>query len=191
MWSVPIPYLDRRHPKTELRARAPSVRIKCPCDTDDRLWSREMLLMTKRRQALGRDGEAEAARFLEARGYRIVARNVRAARVEIDLIAQRASLIAIVEVKSRRATSPDGFGGHAQAAEAVDPQKQARLRRGARAWLDTNRSLSRRASRVRFDVVTCLLESAPTPQSRESAPRNDTTSPEGARWSVQHWEAAF
>ena len=56
--------------------------------------------MTKDRRWLGREGETRAARFLESRGYRIVARNVRADRVEIDLVARRGTLLAFVEVKS-------------------------------------------------------------------------------------------
>ncbi len=40
------------------------------------------------RASLGRLGEDAAARYLAARGYRIVARNVRADRVELDLIAR-------------------------------------------------------------------------------------------------------
>jgi len=34
------------------------------------------------------------------RGYRIVARNVRADRVEIDIIARRGRVLAFVEVKT-------------------------------------------------------------------------------------------
>lgn len=150
--------------------------------------------MTKRRQSLGREGETRAARFLEARGYRIVARNVRAARVEIDLIAGLDGVLVFVEVKSRRATGPDGFGGHGQAAEAVDERKQARLRRGARAWLDEHPAARRRSRRIRFDVITCLhAESASRnpPESVGSCPQNDDTAPERARWSIEHWEAAF
>jgi putative endonuclease len=137
--------------------------------------------MTRRRQALGREGEERAARYLEARGYQIVARNVRAERVEIDLVACRARVLVFVEVKTRRASGPDGFGRHASAAEAVDTRKQARLRRGAIAWLDAHPGLRRRFGTLRFDVVTCL---APA--------RNETTASSGeARWSFEHWPAAF
>ncbi len=132
-----------------------------------------------------------AARFLEARGYRIVARNVRAARVEIDLIARRGPTLVFVEVKSRRATGPDGLGGHGRAAEAVDDRKQARLRRGALAWMGEHASIRRRSRRVRFDVVTCLLDESPRGDARETAAQNDDTAPERARWSIEHWESAF
>lgn len=152
--------------------------------------------MTRRRLALGRDGETHAARYLTTRGYRIVARNVRAARVEIDLIARRGRMLVFVEVKARRATGADGFGRHGGAAEAVDARKQARLRRGAQAWLASNPEERARAHRVRFDVITCLLEATPAPpaatsEAPEPDPRNDDTAPGGARWSLKHWEAAF
>lgn len=153
--------------------------------------------MTRRRQALGRDGEERAARHLEARGYRIVARNVRAERVEIDLIARRGPVLAFVEVKSRRAGRSESSGGHGLAAEAVDIRKQQRLRRGAAAWLAAHPEQRVGTRRVRFDVVTCLLRpaghhSAGTTVEGRGRARNDDTAPgERARWSVEHWEAAF
>ena len=115
--------------------------------------------MTNHRQRLGRAGEDQAARYLETRGYRIVARNVRADRVEIDLIVRRAALLVFVEVKSRRA------GGHGNAAEAVDERKQRRLRRGAHAWLAANPTEARRTHHRRFDVVTCLFNARLGPQA--------------------------
>jgi len=153
--------------------------------------------MTRDRQWLGREGEARAARFLETRGYRIVARNVRADHVEIDLIARRGDLLVFVEVKSRRmsglssghGTSGHGPSGHGRAAEAVDERKQRRLRRGARAWLAANPIQARRSRSRRFDVVTCLLDADPT--IAEVRSRNESTALEAARWSIEHWEAAF
>ena len=158
--------------------------------------------MTKRRQSLGRAGEQEASDYLAAGGYRIVARNVRAARVEIDIIARRGPLLVFVEVKSRRQTGRGGFGHHGAAAEAVDSHKQQRLRRGAQAWLDAHPMDRRRAQRVRFDVVTCVLLKSAADKIRpddllpraaaEPGPQNDDTAPlKGTRWSVEHWQAAF
>ncbi len=71
--------------------------------------------------ALGAEGEARAAAHLRRRGYRIVARNVHAGGVEIDLIARRGSLFVFVEVKTRRSRS---LGPPEQ---AVDARKRARL----------------------------------------------------------------
>lgn len=58
----------------------------------------------KRQQAEkhGRDGETRAALWLQAKGWRILARRVKTPRGEIDLIAKRGTLIAFVEVKWRR-----------------------------------------------------------------------------------------
>ena len=50
---------------------------------------------------LGRRGEALAAELLEAAGWRILARNFRYRRKEIDLIARRGAVVAFVEVKAR------------------------------------------------------------------------------------------
>jgi putative endonuclease len=138
--------------------------------------------MTNHRQWLGREGESRAARFLETRGYRIVARNVRADRVEIDLIATRGRLLVFVEVKSRC------VGKHGYAAEAVDERKQRRLRRGAHAWLAANPIEARRTRNRRFDVVTCLLDAN---QTFEMVGAGNETASERARWSIEHWEAAF
>ena len=49
----------------------------------------------------GRAGEDHIARWLEERGYRILARNYHSRFGEIDMIAQRDPYIAFVEVKTR------------------------------------------------------------------------------------------
>lgn len=115
-------------------------------------------------QELGSAGERHAAEHLSRRGYRIVARNVRAGGVELDLIARRGSLLVFVEVKTRRAS------GSGRAEEAVDARKRARLIRGANAWLHDN---GRGIRRARFDVITCVRGT------------------EGEGWRLRHWEGAF
>jgi len=89
--------------------------------------------------AHGRAGEALAAAYLELRGCAIVARNVRLAGVEVDLVVEEGRTQVLVEVKTR--TRGD-YGG---AASAVDAGKRARLLRAAAA-LDPSRS-------KRIDVV--------------------------------------
>jgi putative endonuclease len=113
--------------------------------------------------ALGAEGEARAAAHLRRRGYRIVARNVHAGGVEIDLIARRGSLFVFVEVKTRRSRS---LGPPEQ---AVDGHKRLRLVRGAAAWLHAHPGAARR---VRFDVIVC----EPDPK---------------ANWRLRHLEGAF
>ncbi|MFZ6180382.1 YraN family protein [Nannocystis pusilla] len=104
----------------------------------------------------GQLAEDRAARFLEARGLLVVDRNVRAGGVELDLVGlipagvdDRVDTYVFVEVRSReddRAGLPE---------ETVDPRKQARLRRGAAAWL-VGRDLWETVA-VRFDVVSVLI----------------------------------
>ncbi len=93
---------------------------------------------------LGKRGEDLAARFLERKGYRIVARSSRTEFGEIDLIAIEGRTIVFVEVKTRR----NHDRGHP--ADAVDEQKQQRLTRLALAWLKRERLLEVRS---RFDVI--------------------------------------
>lgn len=50
----------------------------------------------------GREGEDRAALYLQAKGWRILARRRRTPLGEIDLICQRRSIIAFVEVKWRK-----------------------------------------------------------------------------------------
>jgi putative endonuclease len=100
--------------------------------------------MSEDRRSLGSEGERLAAEHLARAGYRIVARNVRADGVEIDLVATRGLLVVFVEVKTR---SGRGFGAPE---EAVDARKCTRLVRGARAWLHANAPARARA---RFDVI--------------------------------------
>ena len=96
----------------------------------------------------GRHAESLAAAFLVLRGYSIRDRNVRLGPLELDLIAEKDGILAIVEVKYR--ASP-GLGG---AAEAIGPRKIRRLETAALRYL---RRYGIRDRKIRFDVV--LLES--------------------------------
>jgi putative endonuclease len=50
---------------------------------------------------LGKKGETEAAEFLIKNGYLIIERNFVFQKAEIDIIAQKGNILAIVEVKTR------------------------------------------------------------------------------------------
>jgi putative endonuclease len=97
---------------------------------------------------MGRMGEDEAARFLEARGWTILGRNVRSGRREVDLIAQKDLVLAFVEVKCRRGK---GFG---HPLDAITLAKQRQIARVARDWL-RGRSLPP-GTTIRFDAVSIL-----------------------------------
>ncbi len=93
---------------------------------------------------LGAQGERAAQRHLKRRGYRIVARNFRAAGAEIDLVAMDGETLVFVEVKTRRS---DDAGAPE---EAVDARKQTRMRRAAEAFAIQYRVGERE---MRFDIV--------------------------------------
>jgi putative endonuclease len=91
----------------------------------------------------GRVGEDRAAAFLEANGYRVVARNVRVPGGEIDAVCLDGSTLVIVEVKRR---DTRGFG---TALGAVGSRKRATLRRIAADYVQ----IIAPDAKVRFDVV--------------------------------------
>ncbi len=94
----------------------------------------------------GRAGEARAAAHLTARGWTILDRNWRCAQGEVDIVAERGRVLAVVEVKARRS---DAYG---HPFEAVDERKLGRLNRLAIAWCAAHPDLAR--SRVlRVDVI--------------------------------------
>lgn len=103
--------------------------------------------MTARRLALGAAGEEQAARWYEAQGYAVAARNWRCRAGELDLVATRSGLVVFCEVKTR---SSDAFGAPM---EAVTRTKQLRLRRLAAAWMDES---AVRPREIRFDVASVL-----------------------------------
>lgn len=84
------------------------------------------------KDALGRRGEAIAARHLVDRGFAIVDRNWRCPQGEIDLVARQGRELAFVEVKTRSSVA---FG---HPLDAVTPAKLARLRRLAAAWCEAH-----------------------------------------------------
>ena len=101
--------------------------------------------MLTARQQSGRRAEELAAELLRARGFEILQRNYLRRLGELDLVARRADLLVIAEVRTR---SSAAFGG---AAASVDRRKQQRISRAATALLQQRADLARLA--VRFDVV--------------------------------------
>ena len=105
------------------------------------------------RQAIGKRGEDEACRHLEKLGHRIVARNWRYARLEVDIISLCGNGLHFVEVKSR--TVP----AEAAPETNVDATKRRKLASAALAFLN---SAARRNLppdlEVFFDIVTLLFD---------------------------------
>ena len=107
-----------------------------------------------RRPDSGRLGEDLAHRFLRRRGCTIVARNYRppAGGGEVDLVAWQKDTLLFVEVKTRLSAE---FGAPER---AVDADKERYLRRAAR---DYTRRAGVEWDRVRFDIVSIVLEKPP------------------------------
>jgi putative endonuclease len=104
--------------------------------------------VTEARRQLGAAGEAQAAAWYQANGYRVLDRNWRCREGELDLVCRRGSVVVFCEVKSR---SSAAFG---HPAEAVTPAKQKRLRLLAVRWLES--STGSAGCSLRFDVASVL-----------------------------------
>lgn len=111
----------------------------------------------RNRHEKGALGEAAAVRHLEARGLRIVSRNVRLPIGEIDVIAKDGDTLVFVEVKS-----VSGSGGRLPQ-EAVSIDKQRRLTRLA-LWYMQKEGLLRQPAR--FDVVAVTWRGGDEPEIR-------------------------
>ncbi len=96
--------------------------------------------------AKGRSGEAHAAAFLQRRGFTILEHNVRLGRGELDLIARRDDLLLFVEVKFHRQRESSLL--------AVHPEKCARLRSAAEAWLAHHPEYANLQCRFDLMIVT-------------------------------------
>ena len=94
--------------------------------------------------SLGKLAEEQAANFVRGLGMRVLARNVRGAGGEVDIVAAEGETIAFIEVKAR---SSSAFGS---ALAAVDARKRRRLRAFAQDYLQ----IVAPQARARFDVVT-------------------------------------
>jgi putative endonuclease len=96
------------------------------------------------RRWFGSRSERAAAQFLKRQGYRIVARNYRCPRGELDLVALDDDCVVFVEVRST------GADDVSQPALSVDAAKQRRLTELALYFLQQHHLLGRPA---RFDVL--------------------------------------
>lgn len=97
------------------------------------------------RTARGQWAEQLAQKHLEARGLKVLERNYRCPRGEIDLVLREGKTLIFVEVRYRARSE---FG---TAAESVDPRKRARILRCAQHYLQSHANA--RDAVCRFDVV--------------------------------------
>jgi len=100
------------------------------------------------RKQIGDVWEQKARRWLEDKGLRFIAANVRMRGGEIDLIMRDGTVTVFIEVRYRRSTF---YGG---AAASVSRSKQHKLLQTARWWL-ARQNGSFDTVDCRFDVVAC------------------------------------
>lgn len=81
------------------------------------------------RHTLGADGEDAACEYLQKQKYRILTRNYRIPRGEIDIIAKDGHELVFVEVKTRRSLH------YGYPEEAVSFAKEQRIARAIRYYL--------------------------------------------------------
>lgn len=107
------------------------------------------------RRTLGARAEALVVAWLEARGYDIVATNLRLGALEIDIVARTGPVIAVVEVRAR------GAGSFTTGMSSLSPAKRERVRRaGERLWQRRYRR-DPSVERLRFDVASVRLDVDP------------------------------
>ncbi|MGD8618181.1 MAG: YraN family protein [Gammaproteobacteria bacterium] len=94
----------------------------------------------------GREAETLAWQYLQSRGLRLLQRNYRCRRGEIDLVLQDQDSLVFVEVRYRRESR---FGS---GAESVDRRKQSKLIACAQHYLQAYPRIARQP--CRFDVVS-------------------------------------
>jgi putative endonuclease len=104
---------------------------------------------SERSRDLGVSGENFAAAFLAERKFNIIGRNFRYGKTgEIDIIAQKESLVIFVEVKNRLS---DKFGG---ALYSISGKKKKSLKTAAKAFLSFYPEYDRPDYTYRFDLIS-------------------------------------
>ena len=101
---------------------------------------------------LGKQGEELAVAYLIEKGYEIVARNFRYQKAEVDIIARKEGILAVVEVKTR--STPD-FGDPSQFLK----KKQIQLLISAIDYFVNDHELD---VDVRFDIVAIVKNNSGT-----------------------------
>ena len=94
----------------------------------------------------GKKAEELAAEYLQKNGYKILVRNFRYQKAELDLVAEKDSLIVVVEVKAR---STDVFN---LPQEAVNKRKIKLIVSAANYFMEEYN----KNQEVRFDIISVL-----------------------------------
>ena len=98
---------------------------------------------------IGTYGERVAAAFIRRHGYRVLTRNFKTERGEIDLVCRLGEMLVFVEVRAR---ADELFG---RPAESIDARKEEALRNAAEDYLHL---LKRDDITWRIDAVEVRLK---------------------------------
>jgi len=96
-----------------------------------------------RAEVAGRDAEDAAVAALLAEGWLVLGRRIRTPAGELDLIAEKAGLLAFIEVKARPSL--------AEAAWALSARQRSRLLAAAECWLAEHAGHGHAG--IRFDLL--------------------------------------
>jgi len=97
---------------------------------------------------LGKKGEQLAVDFLIKNDYAIIERNYRFDKAEVDIIAQKKEILAIIEVKTR---STGAFGNPQ---DFLKPKQIQRIVKAVNEYVIENRL----DVEVRFDIIAIIKE---------------------------------
>ena len=101
----------------------------------------------------GKKGEALAAEWLAQKGYKILHRNWRHGRYEVDIIARFNNIYHFIEVKSARVKAGHVMPVYGHPEEKIDNKKIRNLMRAAIAWLHQFPG----NKRVQYDVLSVTI----------------------------------
>jgi len=93
----------------------------------------------------GRRAENLACLYLRLKGYRILQRRFKVRQGEVDIIARKGKIIAMVEVKQR--------ASQAAAEDSVSYENQTRLMDAAETYINQSRELQALDFEIRYDFL--------------------------------------
>lgn len=104
--------------------------------------------MHNQRQIEGKIGEDIAAKYIEKQGYKVICKNFRCLKGEIDIIAIDKEYIVFIEVKTRTNKK------YGEAKEAVGKEKQKHIYKAAEYYLYSNKM---EEEYTRIDVIEVYI----------------------------------
>ncbi len=107
-----------------------------------------LVLAMAKHNELGKRGEQLAVDFLTEKGYTIAARNYRFNKAEVDILAKKDNILAVIEVKTRSSTD---FGNPQ---DFVKPKQIQQLVKAVDYYVtDNNLDIE-----VRFDIIAIIKQ---------------------------------